>query len=210
MEAIMISFNNRDKYVRIFHMSPNKNLSPFETMLCSDQLKNKMMRVAMSMTQKNKTASLDLIQNTYLKALEKEAQFAGDNIDPWVITILRNLFIDSTRQGTFTVKEITKDFEGNRKEDKKKVKREYAYGDDLPDVIVAEDSETGMIENELNQQRDVCMKSLSNDEIQVIALHQDSSYDEISLMMDMKPGTIRQIKKRGMEKFIVCMGFNNE
>lgn len=191
-------------------MSTKRKLSPFEAKLCSDKLKNQMMKVAMSMTNKNKAASLDLIQNTYLKALEKEAQFEGDNIDPWVITILRNLFIDSTRQGTFTVKEVTKDFEGNKKEDKKRVKREYAYGDDLPDVKVAEDSETGMIENELNQQRNVCMQSLSSDEIQVIALHQDSSYDEISLMMDMKPGSVRQIKKRGMEKFIQCMGFNNE
>ena len=53
--------------------------------------------MAMVLTKGNKADSKDLIQQTY-KAIEKEYQFKGDNIDKWVIKILHNLFIDTTRK----------------------------------------------------------------------------------------------------------------
>ena len=132
----------------------------FEEMLFSDSLKIKMINVAKSRTF-NEADAFDLIQNTYLKAIERKDQFECDNIDPWVITILCNSFIDSTRKKT-----------------------EELMGDDLPDLVSSEDSESSMIESELEQETDEFMKTLSNEERDVIALHQTSSYDEISKRID--------------------------
>ena len=161
-------------------------MSTFEEMLFSDSLKIKMINVAKSRTF-NEADAFDLIQNTYLKAIERKDQFGGDNIDPWVITILCNSFIDSTRKKT-----------------------EELMGDDLPDLVSNEDSESSMIESELEQERDACMKTLSNEERDVIALHQTSSYDEISKMLSIKSGTLRQMLRRAKEKFMQCMGFDHE
>ncbi|MDB3867409.1 sigma-70 family RNA polymerase sigma factor [Gammaproteobacteria bacterium] len=158
----------------------------FEEMLFSDSLKIKMINVAKSRTF-NEADAFDLIQNTYLKAIERKDQFEGNNIDPWVITILCNSFIDSTRKKT-----------------------EELMGDDLPDLVSNEDSESSMIESELEQERDECMKTLSNEERDVIALHQTSSYDEISKMLSIKSGTLRQMLRRAKEKFMQCMGFDHE
>ena len=72
-------------------------MSNFESILFSDSLKMKMINLAMSKTF-NKFDAEDLVQQTYLKALERQDQFRGDNLDPWVITILKNIFIDSTRK----------------------------------------------------------------------------------------------------------------
>ena len=72
-------------------------MSNFESMLFTDSLKMKMINLAMSKTF-NKHDAEDLIQQTYLKALERQNQFKGNNLDAWVITILKNLFIDSTRK----------------------------------------------------------------------------------------------------------------
>ena len=54
------------------------------------------------------------------------------------------------------------------------------------------------------------MKTLSNEERDVIALHQTSSYDEISKMLNVKSGTLRQMLRRAKEKFMQCMGFDHE
>ena len=184
-------------------------MSTFEEMLFSDSLKIKMINIAKSRTF-NEADAFDLIQNSYLKAIERKDQFEGDNIDPWVITILKNLFIDSTRSGTFKVTEITRDFDNKKKEEIKRVKREKLFGDDLPELAVLEDSESSMIESEHEQERDECMKTLSNEEREVIALHQTSSYDEISKMLNVKSGTLRQMLRRAKEKFMQCMGFDHE
>lgn len=161
-------------------------MSTFEEMLFSDSLKIKMINVAKSRTF-NEADAFDLIQNTYLKAIERKNQFEGDNIDPWVIRMLCNSFIDSTRK-----------------------KKEVLIGIDLPDTVSGEDLESSIIESELEQERDECMKTLSNEERDVIALHQTSSYDEISKMLSIKSGTLRQMLRRAKEKFMQCMGFNHE
>ncbi|MDA9868745.1 sigma-70 family RNA polymerase sigma factor [Gammaproteobacteria bacterium] len=161
-------------------------MSTFEEMLFSDSLKIKMINVAKSRTF-NEADAFDLIQNSYLKAIERKDQFEGDNIDPWVIRILCNSFIDSTRK-----------------------KKEELMGDDLPEIIVNEDSESSIIESELEQESNECMKTLSNEERDVIALHQTSSYDEISKVVNIKSGTLRQMLRRAKEKFMQCMGFDHE
>ena len=154
-------------------------MSNFESMLFSDSLKMKMINLAMSKTF-NKFDAEDLVQQSYLKALERQDQFKGDNIDPWVITILKNLFIDSTRK-----------------------KREDLLGDDTPELSANDESSSVLLERD----KDKCLKGLSDKEREIIALKQTNSYDEIADTLDMKAGTIRLIMFRAKEKFMRCMGF---
>jgi len=157
-------------------------MSNFESMLFSDSLKMKMINLAMSKTF-NKFDAEDLVQQTYLKALERQDQFKGDNIDPWVITILKNLFIDSTRK-----------------------KKEDLLGDDTPDISTGDESSSVLLERD----KDKCLKGLSEKEREIISLKQTDSYDEIAEDLDIKAGTLRQIFSRAKEKFMRCMGFFDE
>lgn len=157
-------------------------MSNFESMLFSDSLKMKMINLAMSKTF-NKFDAEDLIQQTYLKALERQDQFKGNNIDPWVITILKNLFIDSTRK-----------------------KKEDLLGDDIPELSTGDDSSSVLLERD----KDRCMRGLSEKEREIIALKQTNSYDEIAEDLDIKAGTLRQMLSRAKEKFMRCMGFFDE
>ena len=157
-------------------------MSNFESMLFSDSLKMKMINLAMSKTF-NKFDAEDLIQQTYLKALERQDQFKGNNIDPWVITILKNLFIDSTRK-----------------------KKEDLLGDDIPELSTSDDSSSVLLERD----KDRCLRGLSEKEREIIALKQTNSYDEIAEDLDIKAGTLRQMLSRAKEKFMRCMGFFDE
>ena len=157
-------------------------MSNFESMLFSESLKMKMINLAMSKTF-NKDDAEDLIQQTYLKALERQNQFKGNNIDPWVITILKNLFIDSTRK-----------------------KKETLMGDDTPELSTNDESSSILLERD----KDKCLKGLSEKEREIIALKQTISYDEIADSLDIKAGTLRQMFARAKEKFMRCMGFFNE
>ena len=157
-------------------------MSNFESMLFSESLKMKMINLAMSKTF-NKDDAEDLIQQTYLKALERQNQFKGNNIDPWVITILKNLFIDSTRK-----------------------KKEYLMGDDTPELSINDESSSILLERD----KDKCLKGLSEKEREIIALKQTDSYDEIAIDLEIKAGTLRQILSRAKEKFMRCMGFFDE
>ena len=157
-------------------------MSNFESMLFSDSLKMKMINLAMSKTF-NKFDAEDLVQQTYLKALERQDQFRGDNIDPWVITILKNLFIDSTRK-----------------------KKEDLLGDDIPELASNDDSNSVLLERD----KDKCLKGLSEREREIIALKQTHSYDEIANDLNIKSGTLRQTLSRAKEKFMRCMGFFDE
>ena len=157
-------------------------MSSFESMLFSDSLKMKMINLAMSKTF-NKFDAEDLIQQTYLKALERQDQFKGNNIDPWVITILKNLFIDSTRK-----------------------KKEDLLGDDIPELSTSDDSSSVLLERD----KDRCLQGLSEKEREIIALKQTNSYDEIAEDLSIKTGTLRQMLSRAKEKFMRCMGFFDE
>ena len=139
----------------------------------------KMINLAMSKTF-NKFDAEDLVQQTYLKALERQDQFKGNKIDPWVITILKNLFIDSTRK-----------------------KKEDLLGDDTPELSVSDESDTVLLERDKAK----CLKGLSEKERDIISLKQTSSYQEISEDLGIKSGTLRQIFSRAQEKFMLCMGF---
>ena len=154
-------------------------MSEFETLLFNEGLKIKLINIAMSKTF-NKDDAFDLIQNTYLRALRNQDKFDGSSIDAWVVTILKNLFIDSTRK-----------------------KKEELLGDDMPELASDDSAEEAIIERD----KEKCLKGLSQTEREIIALKQTSSYEEISENLGIKAGTLRQMFSRAKERFMKCMGF---
>ena len=62
----------------------------------------------------------------------------------------------------------------------------------------------------LERDKDYCMDTLTDDEQTIISLNQVSSYAEISKDLGIEQGTLRQRLRRAKEKFMECMGFNNE
>lgn len=184
----------------------NAKLSSYQRALLSEELQSKMINMAMLLTKRNEALSKDLIQQTYLKAIQNQHQFNGGNLDKWVITILKNLFTDSTRKGTFKVEETSRDFDNKKIVKTKKIKRINSYGDDVPEASVVDESDAVLLERD----KDMCLEKLSVNEREIIALKQTDGYDEIADTLDMKAGTIRQIMFRAKEKFMRCMGFINE
>ena len=183
-------------------MSKSRELSDYEKILFSESLRSKMINLAKLLTKGNIAESEDLVQQSYLKAIENEHQFNGDNIDKWVITILKNLFTDSTRKGTYVVKKTIRDFDNNKIVEKKRLKRVNNYGDDVPQATVIDESDDYLLQRD----KDKCLEKLSENEREIIALKQTDSYSEIADILSMKTGTIRQIIFRAKEKFMICMG----
>ena len=62
-----------------------------------EELTNKIFRRCMALTM-NKEEAQDVAQDTFLRALEKIDQFDGRNLEGWLFTIARNIFIDKTRK----------------------------------------------------------------------------------------------------------------
>ena len=141
-----------------------------------------MMNIAMSKT-KNIDNAEDLIQKSYLRAFEKQKQFTGNLIDPWIITILKNIFLDDIRK-----------------------RSEETITDELPEPSVLGYEEDVLLERD----KDMCLDKLSDQEREIIDLHQIVSYKDISNDLGIETGTLRQRLLRAKEKFIECMGFNNE
>lgn len=180
-------------------------MSDFEKMLFSNELRVKLTNIAMSKTF-NEFDSDDLVQQTYLKALEKQDQFKGGLIDKWVVTILKNLHIDNTRKGTFLVDDVSTDNKGKRILEQRRIKRLKTYGDNVPDYPILDNSEEVLLERD----KEICLEKLSEIEREVISLKQTDSYAEIANLLDLKQGTIRQIIFRAKEKFMICMEFIND
>lgn len=197
---------NHGRFFERFNMYVTMYLmNDFKIKLNSKKLHQKLFNIAVSKTFNVEKAE-DLVQDTLLKAIEKEHLFDGRHLDKWLITILKNNFIDSTRLGTFQVREKSKDPANKEKEVLTRVKRESSYGIIPPEASITDESDQILIERDSEK----CFKNLSEKEQEVITLNMESSYSEISLDLNIKEGTIRQIKSRGMDKFIKCMGWYNE
>jgi len=56
-----------------------------------------MMRVAMNLT-KDRDDAEDLVQKSLMKALEKQDQFRGGNLEGWIVRIMQNIFRDEYRK----------------------------------------------------------------------------------------------------------------
>jgi RNA polymerase sigma-70 factor (ECF subfamily) len=56
------------------------------------------MRVALKLSRYDRENAEDLVQKALLKALEKQNLFKGGNLAGWVVTIMKNIFLDEYRK----------------------------------------------------------------------------------------------------------------
>ena len=64
------------------------------------QLKAPLRTFAMNLT-RDRDDALDLIQETYIRALTNEDKFhEGTNLKAWLLTIMKNIFINNYRKST--------------------------------------------------------------------------------------------------------------
>lgn len=194
-------------------MKPRK-LTNFETMLFADELKKKLMNIAMSKTLYNRFDAEDLLQTTYYSALKNQDQFDGEILDPWIVRILQNAFIDSTRKGKFSVNVVSRDANDQPIRDsknkpvmeKKRVKAEFLAGDDTYEASTHDRSLDVMAERDLAK----CMQELNETERDVVAMQQTMSYKEIEAVLNIKAASLRVKLCRAKEKLMICMGVSND
>tara|TARA_B100000941_G_scaffold289234_1_gene267761 strand:- start:974 stop:1561 length:588 start_codon:yes stop_codon:yes gene_type:complete len=130
----------------------------------------------------------DLMQDTLKKALENQTQFTRDDLEPWLITIMKNAFRDKLRK-----------------------KKEYQLHEDeeikLSDNVNNEDK---LIEDEINKLKekrlDYCVKSLKKDDYELFTYQQNGyKYAKIAKMLCLSDSNVRVKITRIRENLFNCM-----
>jgi len=153
-------------------------MDEFEKKLCDEDLKKKLIGIAMYRT-KNLEEANDLVQQTYEKALKNRDSFKGEKIDPWVVTILKNLFIDSTRK-----------------------KKMEPIDDSTPEPVALGDQEMELLERDA----EYCFKQLSTLERNIIVCkRRGETYQELALVWEITAGNARVMYHRAKISFIECL-----
>jgi DNA-directed RNA polymerase specialized sigma24 family protein len=197
-------------------------------------LLKKLFYIAMNRTQRDEDEAKDLVSQTLERGLIKQEQFSGDNIDKWLVKLLKNIHLDNLKKGMVLARskeeqkiiknklEVIKtelnlaldDNDLNQikklKEDKKelelKVKQKIK-------VVQRETEKTPELELHGNQilalvERDSsrCLGRLTELENDIIALRQqDYDYNQISIDLEITSANARVMFLRAKEKYIECM-----
>ena len=126
----------------------------------------------------NKEEAQDIAQETFTKALEKIDQFEGNNIEPWLYTIARNLFLDMRTRRT----EILSD-------------------ESLEVEVIGHDKG---IEISVDLQK--CLEELEDDERELMSMVPFHSYQEIEKELNISSANVRTKICRARNKLSECMG----
>ena len=160
----------------------------FENFLFDESFRNNLWKRCFKLTL-NEDDAQDLIQDCFVKALDKKEtflratrikeNFESLDVERWVYTLCRNMFFDKTRKKT-----------------------EGLVGDELPDLVSEGDQQMEMAKKDLRY----CLETLNQDEREIISLVQQSSYAEISDILSISSGNVRVKAHRAREKLSDCMG----
>ena len=139
-------------------------------------------RFAFKLT-KNENDALDLLQQTFEKALVNIDKFKGGSVKAWMSTMMKNRFVDNIRK-----------------------KREHLPGDDLQEVSVEGDQFSAIEESEAAIKLDNCIKELNDTERDVITLRMsDLTVNEITEYIGKTRVNVSQISARAKIKLNDCM-----
>ncbi len=160
----------------------------FENFLFEESFRNNLWKRCFKLTL-NEDDAQDLIQDCFVKALDKKESFLRStrnkenfeslDVEKWVYTLCRNMFFDKTRKKT-----------------------EVLVGDELPDLVSEGNQQMEMAKKDLRY----CLETLNQDEREIISLVQQSSYAEISDILSISNGNVRVKAHRAREKLSDCMG----
>ena len=166
------------KILALHFLWHTKNMDEFEKKLFSPELEAKIWRRCLSLTT-DKESARDLMQDTYLKALENRDKFDGRHLDRWLFTICRNKF-----------------FDGQKK------KKELLPGENLKEM-----SESGS-ENLESVKRDLeyCLEKLERMEREIMSMIVDFSYQKIADEFELSLSNTKVKVHRAREKLGKCMG----
>lgn len=126
----------------------------------------------------NKEEAEDIAQETFTKALERIDQFEGNNIEPWLYTIARNLFLDLRTRRT----EILSD-------------------ESLEVEVIGHDKG---IEISVDLQK--CLEELEDAERELMSMVPFHSYQEIEEELNISSENVRTKICRARNKLSECMG----
>lgn len=137
-------------------------------------MQGSLMSFAMKLTL-NKEEAHDLVQDTTLKALDNEGKFAADtNIGGWMMTIMRNIFINNYR------KRVRENTVVDTSEDLYHINLSQESGLQTPDGAVA----AGEITN--------LLKAFPDDYRNSFSMHiAGYKYEEIAKKLNMPLGTVK-------------------
>ena len=148
-----------------------------------DDLSISLKRFAFKLT-KNENDALDLLQQTFEKALVNIDKFKGGSVKAWMSTMMKNRFVDNIRK-----------------------KKEELPGDDLQEVSVEGDQFLAIEESEAAIKLDKCIKELNDTERDVITLRMsDLTVNEITEYIGKTRVNVSQISARAKIKLNDCMG----
>ena len=140
-------------------------------------------RFAFKLT-KNENDALDLLQQTFEKALVNIDKFKGGSVKAWMSTMMKNKFVDNIRK-----------------------KKEELPGDDLQEVSVEGDQFLAIEESEAAIKLDKCIKELNDTERDVITLRMSYlTVNEITEYIGKTRVNVSQISARAKIKLSDCMG----
>lgn len=126
----------------------------------------------------NKEEAQDIAQETFTKALERIDQFEGNNIEPWLYTIARNLFLDMRTRRTEILSEETPELE-----------------------VLGHDKS---IEISVDLQK--CLEELDDEERELMSMVPFHSYQEIEKELNISSANVRTKICRARNKLSECMG----
>jgi RNA polymerase sigma-70 factor, ECF subfamily len=141
---------------------------------------------------RNADRAQDLVQDTYLKAIRAERQFArGTNLKAWLYTILHNTWRNRQRDGArarveFDSEAVERSAEGGRGYER--------YGHETPESLLLRDS--------LNADLQAALDGLAEAFREVVWLRdvEELTYQEIADVLDIPIGTVMSRLSRGRKQ----------
>ena len=173
----------------------NKYVDNFEQQLFSQDIKQKLWYRALALT-KNEEDAKDLLQDTFLRAIEKKGSFDGKHMDRWLYTIMRNIFYDNFRKKSYTMKDGKNSI---------KQKKEFTAIDEMPEKSMHGEQDL------MDTQKDFehCLKELSELDSEVMSMSLTHSNKDICEILELSNSNLRVKIHRARSQLADCMGVNH-
>jgi len=124
----------------------------------------------------------DLVNTTYIKARKNIDSFKGENLTPWLKTILKNTFLDNLRK-----------------------KRESQLGDDTQELMSEGEQEASLLKRDI----DMCLERLTESAREIVALKgRGYSYSDISAFTEKTEENVRVVLHRARKDLHDCLEGN--
>ena len=145
------------------------------------KLFSKLTKIAMMKTM-NKADAEDLVQITFEKAMKKQDSISSSNnssLDAWMITILINSFLDSTRK-----------------------KKEKLLGADVPEIEISGEQDLPFSQELLS----MCIGKLKQQDREIISMVKiGESYSYIAEVLNTTKGNIRKRVCEARKDLAICL-----